>query len=95
VAPVPETPLPPLEQILTPEQRQAYLEAIDRNLGRARRTLEALRNRRLNDEQRTYLERIRAFIQQASDARQTDLFRARNLSERASVLAEDLLRSVQ
>jgi hypothetical protein len=95
VAPVPEASVPPLEQILTPEQRQTYLEAIDRNLGRARKTLEALQNRRLNDEQRTYLERIRAFIQQADDARKTDLFRARNLSERASVLAEDLLRSVQ
>jgi hypothetical protein len=49
----------------------------------------------LNRDQKTYLARIRAFIDQTKEARKTDLFRAKTLSERASVLAEDLLHSVQ
>ena len=86
---------PQLEQILTPQQQKAYNEEIDRNISRAQRTLAALGDRSLNSEQQTYLERIRAFLKQAENARKSDLFRARNLAERASLLAADLLRSVQ
>ena len=100
--PVPETPaapapvpLPQLEQVLTPEQRQAYAEEIERNIANARKAVAALEGRRLSREQTTYLARVRAFIEQADEARRGDLFRARNLSERASVLADDLLKSVQ
>ncbi|MGC9969544.1 MAG: hypothetical protein ABSE56_03025 [Bryobacteraceae bacterium] len=94
--PAPQPPPPPqLEQILTPQQQKAYNDEIDRNVSRAQRTLAALGGRRLNDEQQTYLERIRAFLKQADEARRTDLFRAKNLAERASLLADDLLRSVQ
>jgi hypothetical protein len=97
-APTEETaaaPVPQLEQVLTPEQRQAYIDAIDRNLGRAQKTVDSLEGRRLNRDQKTYLARVRAFIDQANEARKTDLFRAKNLAERASVLADDLLRSMQ
>ncbi len=95
-APAPQSPPPPqLEQILTPQQQKAYNDEIDRNVSRAQRTLAALGGRRLNGEQQTYLERIRAFLKQADEARKTDLFRAKNLAERASLLADDLLRSVQ
>ena len=96
-APVPEppAPLPQFEQVLPPEQRQAYVEEIEKNLANARRVVAVLQGRRLSRDQTTYLARIRAFIAQANEARKTDLFRARNLSERASVLADDLLRSVQ
>jgi UDP-N-acetylmuramate-alanine ligase len=87
--------LPQFEQVLTPEQRQAYVEEIEKNLANARRVVAVLQGRRLSRDQTTYLARIRAFIAQANEARKTDLFRARNLSERASVLADDLLRSVQ
>ena len=86
--------MPHLEQILTPVQQQAYNEEIDRNINSAQRTVMALGSRRLNGEQQTYLDRIRAFIQQATEARKTDLFRAKNLAERASLLAEDLLKSL-
>lgn len=89
------TPVPELVQILTPAQQQAYNEEIDRNIARAQRTVAALSGRRLNGEQQTYLDRIRTFVQQASEARKTDLFRARNLAERAGLLADDLLKSVQ
>ncbi|MGE5647487.1 MAG: hypothetical protein ACM336_17035 [Acidobacteriota bacterium] len=90
-----EADVPELEQILTPQQRQAYIEEIDNNVGRAQKTVEMLQGRRLNGDQKIYLERVRAFIEQAREARKSDLFRAKNLSERASVLAEDLMRSVQ
>ena len=88
-------PLPRLEQILTPEQRQAYNEEIERNISNAQRAVAALESRRLDRDQLTYLARVRAFIDQANEARRGDLFRARNLAERARVLAEDLLKSVQ
>jgi len=91
----PAVPVPQFEQILTPEQRQAYTEEIDRNIASAQRAVAALEGRRLSRDQVTYLARVRAFIEQANEARKADLFRARNLAERASVLAEDLLKSVQ
>ncbi len=92
-APAPE--VPQLEQILTPEQRQAYTEAIDANIGKAQRTLETLRGRKLTRDQRLSVQRIRAFLDQAQEARKNDLFRANTLAERANVLADDLLRSLQ
>jgi hypothetical protein len=88
-------PVPQLEQILTPAQRQAYSDEIDADVGRAQKTVDTLQGRRLSDDHKTYLARVRAFIDQANDARKTDLFRAKNLAERASVLADDLLRSIQ
>ena len=99
-APEPEppaaaVPLPQFEQVLTPEQTKAYNEEIDRNIADAQRAVGTVGSRRLNGEQTTYLARVRAFIDQANEARRADLFRARNLSERARVLAEDLVKSVQ
>lgn len=91
----PPAPVPQLAQVLSPEQQQAYSASIERNLDRAQRTVAALRGKRLSREQATYMERIRAFIEQAGEARKTDLVRAASLAERASVLAEDLLKSVQ
>ncbi len=93
--PTAPAPLPQFEQVLTPEQRQAYTEEIERNIANAQRAVTALEGRRLTGEQSTYLARVRTFIDQATEARKGDLFRARNLAERASVLAEDLLKSVQ
>ncbi|HVX67485.1 MAG TPA: hypothetical protein VHA11_12820 [Bryobacteraceae bacterium] len=87
--------VPQLEPMLTPEQRQTYMEVIDANIARAQRTIEIVQGRRLTAEQKTDLARIREFIDQAKQARKEDLFRAKNLSERASILAEDLNRSVQ
>lgn len=90
-----QAPVRQLEQLLSPEQAQVYNEAIDRSIQNARQKIAALRGHRLTGEQKTYLDRIRAFIDQATEARKTDLFRAKSLAERASVLAEDLLRSIQ
>ncbi len=92
---VPAAPAPELAQILTPEQETSYNAAIDRNLDRAQRTAHLLRSRKLSRDQAVYLERITSFIQQANEARKTDLVRAANLAERAAVLADDLLRSLR
>lgn len=97
-APAPEPPPPPvpeLAQILTVQQQQEYNQAIDRSIYRAQRNLAALGGRRLNPEQSLAVERIKTFVQQALEARKTDLIRAKSLAERADVLAEDLLRSIQ
>jgi len=91
----PSSPPPQLEQVLTAEKQKAYNDEIDSHISHAQRTLAALGSRRLNGEQQTYLDRIRAFLKQAEEARKIDLFRARNLAQRASLLADDLLRSVQ
>jgi len=93
--PANEAAVPQLEEILSPEQRQAFNEAIDRDLARAQRALESLQGRRLNREQRTNFERVQTFMQQATDSRKVDLPRAKNLADRASVLADDLLRTAQ
>jgi hypothetical protein len=80
---------------LTPQQQQEYNQAIDRCVYRAQRNLAVLAGRRLNPEQTLAVQRIQTFIQQALDSRTTDLIRARSLAERADVLAEDLLRTIQ
>jgi hypothetical protein len=91
----PAAVIPQLEQMLSPEQQRAYNEEIDRNIGNAQKTVAQLYMRKLTREQAGYLDRVVAFIQQATEARKTDLLRARNLAERANVLAEDLLRGIQ
>jgi outer membrane biosynthesis protein TonB len=93
--PQPPAPPPQLEQVLTAEKQKAYNDEIDNHISHTQRTLAALGGRRLNGEQQTYLDRIRAFLKQAEEARKIDLFRARNLAQRASLLADDLVRSVQ
>jgi hypothetical protein len=87
--------LPQLGEILTAQQQAEYQQSLDRNLSGAQKTLAALSGRRLNPEQSTYLDRIRSFMQQAEEARRTDLVRANSLAERARVLAEDLIKSAQ
>lgn len=91
----PAAPLPQLQQILTPEQQRECNEVINQSLARAQRTLAAFDGRRVTREQATSIARIRTFIQQAEQARKTDLLTARALAERADVLARDLLKSVQ
>lgn len=93
--PEPDLPVPELEQILTPQQQQEYNQSIDFSIKRAQRNIASLNGRRLNQGQIVSLERIKTFINQALNARNSDLLRAKNLAERADVLAEDLLRSVQ
>lgn len=88
-------PVPQLRQIFTPGERQEYNQAIDRSMESARRSLAALAGRSLSPAQLASAERVRTFLSQAEEARKEDLLRARNLAERADVLAQDLLKSLR
>ncbi len=87
--PEPEPPGPPLRPVLTPAQEQELRNRIDRSLSSARNSLD-----RAHGAPKEAVERVRAFIKQAEQARsQGDLVRARNLAERAETLAADLART--
>lgn len=87
--------VPQLGRLLTPEERFQHDRTITENLGRARERIRNLQPLRLTAVQRDALERIRSFIDQAEEARNADLLRALNLSVRATVLADDLSRSIR
>ncbi len=89
------TPLPQLRQILTPEEQREAMRACERAEARVEQVLALFRQRRLTAEQQTSITRIRAFLEQARQARAADLLTARALAERAVVLAEDLLKTLR
>jgi hypothetical protein len=80
-----------LGALLTVQQREEYNRAIDTSLTRARRALDGVQGRSLSSEQQAGVLRIRAFLSQAESARNDDLPLAKNLAERAELLAQDLL----
>ena len=88
----PATP-PRLGDILTPDQQREYNAAIDQSLSRAQTSLGSIGNRQLSRDQQTLVDQIRSFMQQALEARKTDLQGAKRLAERADVLAGDLAAS--
>jgi hypothetical protein len=68
---------------------------VDQSIRRAQQALDvALANSaRLSDVQHETIRRIRAFIRQAQENREQDVTIARNLAERAQLLAEDLAKN--
>ena len=86
-------PVPRLGQLLTAEERQAYHRTIDSSIEAARRNLTIILGHTLRPDQAEAVRRIRAFINQAETARERDLALAKNLADRALLLAEDLARS--
>lgn len=96
-APAPETPpaepVLQLAPLLSAEQQASYNAAIDAALQRAEANLARLDPRRLNGSQRANFLRARSFVEQARQARATDLRVARSLAERADLLARDLARN--
>jgi hypothetical protein len=86
-------PLPRLGQILSSEERRAYDQVIDRSIERAQRSLSFVMGHSLRPDQSAAVRRIRAFIEQAGAARGRDLALAKNMADRAVLLAEDLERS--
>ena len=90
--PAPEPPI--LSAILTESEKREYNRIISTNIAQTRRNLELLSGRALNDDQRTAVKRIRAFLRQTEEAQQDDMALARSLSERARLLAEDLVRNL-
>jgi hypothetical protein len=95
----PETPaasVPQLGQIMSPAQRRQYNLLIDQAISRAQDRLKvvAANTARLNEEQHTTLKRIQAFIQQAEEKKRgQELTVAKNLADRALLLADDLARN--
>jgi hypothetical protein len=86
-------PVPQLGPLISDEQRQAYDREIDRNLDLARTALNSLMGRRLSSDQSEGVRRIREFLRQVEESRASDVALARNLADRARLLAEDLVRN--
>lgn len=93
-----ETPaaaVPQLGQMLSADQRRQFTQLIDQAIRRAQDRLDVVlaNSSKLNEEQHTTIKRIRAFIRQAEDARGQDLTIAKNLADRADLLAQDLAKN--
>lgn len=86
---------PRLGDVMPESQRRSLLAAIDDELGAARRALAALQNRRLTQEQSEAQSRIRSFVKQAEESRDTNLTVAAQYARRAAVLSRDLLESLR
>jgi len=90
-APPREGPGPQLRPLLTAEEERKLRRQIEQSLGRAARSLEKLRIPAADKDRLAAVERVRAFVEQAQQARrQGDLARAQSLAERAELLALDM-----
>ena len=82
--------IPRLGPVLTREQRRERNRLIDRDLDAARRIVAGIVARELTTEQVNSVRRIREFLRQAEEVRSRDPALARNLADRAALLARDL-----
>ncbi len=86
--------IPRLGPVLTREQRRERNRLIDRDLDAARRIVRGIVAGDLTAEQVNSVRRIREFLRQAEEARSRDPALARNLADRAALLARDLAASL-
>ena len=86
----PPRAFPQLGKILTADQRRAYDRAIERSIQTVRRTLAGIVDRSLTPDQINAVRLIRGFLSQAEAARKRDPAIAKNLADRARLLAQDL-----
>ncbi len=86
----PARAFPQLGKILTADQRRAYDRAIERSIQSVRQTLAGIVDRSLTPDQINAVRRIRGFLSQAEAARKHDPAIAKNLADRARLLAQDL-----
>ena len=86
--------IPRLGPVLTREQRRERNRLIDRDLDAARRIVTGIVAGDLTAEQVNSVRRIREFLRQAEEARSRDPALARNLADRAALLARDLAASL-
>jgi len=91
----PSRPVPRLGQVLTTLQRRELNETIDRSLEAAQSSVAAVVQQTLSADQVNSVRRIRAIIGQARETRQQDLALAKNLADRARLLAQDLERGLR
>jgi hypothetical protein len=87
--------VPQLGPLISDQQRQIYQREIDRNLDQTRAALNTLMGKRLTADQGEGVRRIREFLRQVDESRASDVALARNLAERARLLAEDLVRNAR
>lgn len=87
-------PVPQLGRLLTADQRREYNRVISENVLAAQASLDLLQKRPIGEAQRSAMERVRSFLMQVDEARGSDLELARNLSDRARLLAEDMVRNM-
>ncbi len=87
--------LPQLGRLLTAAQRREYNRVISENVLAAEASLDLLRRRPGASSRQSEVNRVRAFLSQVEGARGSDLELARSLSERARLLAENLVRNSQ
>lgn len=92
--PAPTPAVPQLGRLLTADQRREYNRMISQNVLAAQASLDLLQKRPLREAQRSAIERVRSFLVQVDEARRTDLELARSLSDRARLLAEDMVRNM-
>ena len=81
--------------MLTAQQRRELNQAVDRSLDAAQRSVAAVVRNTLSADQVNSVRRIRAFLRQAEETREQDLALAKNLAERARLLAQDLERGLR
>ena len=81
--------------MLTAQQRRELNQAVDRSLDAAQRSVAAVVRHTLSADQVNSVRRIRAFLRQAEETREQDLALAKNLAERARLLAQDLERGLR
>ena len=84
-----------LGQILSAEERRNLRQEITESLSEAQRNLTYISERRPALEQSRQAQRIRAFMKQAREIQRQDLPLAKNLAERARLLAEDLAKNMR
>jgi hypothetical protein len=85
-------PTPSLQPILSPRETEERTQRIRAYLEQARLAVLRAERAKPDSRQRQLITQIRTFLQQAEDARRTDLVRAENLAERAAVLSRGLSR---
>ena len=92
--PAPTPAVPQLGRLLTADQKREYNRLISQNVLAAEASLDLLQKRPLRQAQRSAMERVRSFLVQVEEARRSDLELARSLSDRARLLAEDMVRNM-
>jgi hypothetical protein len=95
-APVaPASPPPPLQEIISGEQRRQYQTDFSQGVARASAALKQASTRTLNADQQETAARIRTFLAQANAMRDADISTALQLARRADLLGQELLKSLK
>ena len=98
----PETPqttptptTPQLSEILTEDRKRQYEAELASSVLRATAVVRKASSRTLNTRQSETLQRIKTFLEQAEESKGKDLAMARLLAQRADLLGQDLMNSLQ